>query len=143
MIYIMKGNDMSVTSDELIDAAKSIAGRFSLSGFHSNSAGDVAAALATPAGNVYTGICIDVACSLGFCAERAAIAEMLKNRETRVAKIVAVRYDGRILPPCGSCREMLAQVDRANTDAIVIVDDGEEVPLSDLLPRRWSEVERS
>jgi cytidine deaminase len=66
---------------------------------------------------------------------------MLKNRETRVAKIVAVRQDGVILPPCGRCREMLVQVDRANAAATVIVGDGKEVPLSDLLPMRWSEVE--
>lgn len=37
-------------------------------------AGGVAAALVTDKGNVYRGVCIDTACSLGFCAEHAAVA---------------------------------------------------------------------
>ena len=41
-------------------------------------AGAVAAALLTPAGNVHVGVCLDTACSLGHCAERAALAAMLE-----------------------------------------------------------------
>lgn len=40
-------------------------------------AGGVAAAILTAAGNVYTGVCIDTACTLGMCAERSAIANMI------------------------------------------------------------------
>ena len=43
-------------------------------------AGGVSAALLTASGNIFTGICIDTHSSLGFCAEHAAIAEMLKHR---------------------------------------------------------------
>jgi cytidine deaminase len=50
--------------------------------------------------NVYSGICLDYACGLGFCAEHAAVAEMLKHRETQIVKIVAVNKE-RILSPCG------------------------------------------
>jgi cytidine deaminase len=32
-------------------------------------AGEVSAAILTENGNVYTGVCIDSACSLGMCAE--------------------------------------------------------------------------
>lgn len=46
-------------------------------------AGHVGCALETVGGVVFTGICIDVPCSIGICAEQAAIAEMLKNRETK------------------------------------------------------------
>ena len=42
-------------------------------------AGHVGCALETVGGVVFTGICIDVPCSIGICAEQAAIAEMLKN----------------------------------------------------------------
>ena len=41
------------------------------------SAGSVAAVILTEAGNVYRGVCIDVPCSIGFCAEHAAIAAMV------------------------------------------------------------------
>ena len=66
---------------ELIEAARAVQGHFALSE-PDRSAGSVAAALRTRSGAVYTGICIDVSCGIGFCAEHAAIAEMLKHRET-------------------------------------------------------------
>lgn len=36
-------------------------------------AGGVAAAIETSSGNIYTGVCVDGACTLGICAERNAI----------------------------------------------------------------------
>ncbi|MDR1260286.1 MAG: cytidine deaminase [Oscillospiraceae bacterium] len=122
---------------KLLDAAKQVVGKFSLNGFEGNSAGQVASALITSKGNVYTGICMDVACNLGFCAEHAAIAEMLKNRETEVAWIVAILEDGKILPPCGRCREMLVQINECNVNTKVIINQGQMVPLSELLPFLW------
>ncbi len=98
-------------------------------------AGAVSAALLTEDGNVYTGVCVDLACGIGFCAEHAAVAEMLKNRETVVRKMVAVNERG-ILPPCGRCRELLAQVDRRNFSCEVILP-GEGRTLGDLLPDHW------
>jgi cytidine deaminase len=94
----------------------------------------VAAALQTVNGSVYTGICIDTACSLGFCAEHSAIAEMLKARESAIQMIVAVTSDGSIVPPCGRCRELIWQVDTRNAATTVIVGPDRTVLLSDLLP---------
>ena len=99
-------------------------------------AGDVAAALVTAGGNLYTGVCIDTACSLGFCAEHAAVAEMLKAREAEVRLIVAVNSHGEILAPCGRCRELLWQLHAANADAQVVVAETRVVPLRSLLPER-------
>jgi len=98
-------------------------------------AGGVAAALLSASGEIFTGICIDTACSLGFCAEHAAIAEMLKHRQTRIIAVIAVNYKGFVIPPCGRCREMLHQVDLANWDTKVILADT-VVTLRDLLPYR-------
>ena len=42
-------------------------------------AGGVAAAILTKNGNVYTGVCIDTACTLGMCAERNAIHTMITH----------------------------------------------------------------
>ena len=42
-------------------------------------AGGVAAAILTDQGNIYTGVCIDTASTLGMCAERNAIANMITN----------------------------------------------------------------
>ena len=102
-------------------------------------AGQVACALETATGNIFTGICIDLPCSLGFCAEQAAMAEMLKSRETQIVQILAVGEEGNVLPPCGRCREFMAQVDRRNLDALAAVSRFQAVPLKELLPKRWDE----
>ncbi|TIV59226.1 cytidine deaminase [Mesorhizobium sp.] len=97
-------------------------------------AGGVGAALVSATGIIYTGLCIDTGSSLGFCAEHAAIADMLKHRETQIAGIVAVSCEGNILPPCGRCRELIRQVDPANWHTRVLVAENVVVPLSELLP---------
>ena len=75
-------------------------------------AGGVAAAILTAAGNVYTGVCIDTACTLGMCAERSAIANMITNGESRIVRLVCVMGDGRVGMPCGACREFMMQLDK-------------------------------
>lgn len=66
-------------------------------------AGAVSAALLTEKENIYVGVCIDAACSLGMCAESNAIANMITNGESHIAKIVAVMPDGKTGIPCGAC----------------------------------------
>lgn len=97
------------------------------------------AAILTEAGNVYVGVCIDTACSMGFCAEHAAAAAMITAGEQHIEKLVAVGRDGRILPPCGRCREFLSQLDENNADARVLVREGTELLLRDLLPYDWKQ----
>ena len=125
--------------EDLIKKAREITGRLSLGG--DLSAGTVGCALVTRAGNLYTGICVDVYCGIGFCAEHAAIAEMLKHRETEIGMIVAVTIDS-ILPPCGRCRELMFQVNPENLKARVIVGQGKTATLQELLPMRWQDAEK-
>ena len=102
-------------------------------------AGGVAAALLTDNGNIYTGICIDTACSLGMCAERNAIANMLTNGENEITKLVAVMPDGKVGMPCGACRELMLQLS-SNSGKIEILSDYPEkiiITLSDLCPNWW------
>lgn len=119
----------------LIETAAALARPFAPS--EDCTAGGVAAALVTAAGTVYTGVCVDTACSLGFCAEHAAVAEMLKGRESHVHAVVAVDSDGAVLPPCGRCRELLRQVDARNEAAWVVLGAAEGCTLAELLPRPW------
>lgn len=51
---------------ELYEKAGSVAKPVKLSEY--GESGVVGAAILTDAGNVYTGVCIDTACSMGFCA---------------------------------------------------------------------------
>lgn len=69
---------------------------------------------------------------------------MVTAGEYAVAAIVAVyRQDDAqllILPPCGSCREFIRQVDPSNIDTRVVLGRDESVPLRELLPRHeWPE----
>lgn len=102
--------------------------------------GDVACALVTDKGNVYTGICIDAACSIGFCAEHAAISSMLTNGETRIMKLVSISEHGVIYPPCGRCRELISQIDENNVDTLIMIGDNEVKTLAELLPNDWKKI---
>ena len=121
-----------MTTRELVELAFKVTGTFKPSAVCT--AGGVGAALVTVAGNLYTGICVDTDCSLGFCAEHSAIAEMLKARESDIRLIVAVDTDGTILVPCGRCRELIRQVSPRNTATEVIIGRDRVVRLSELLP---------
>ena len=106
-----------------------------------NSAGDVACALLSSAGNLYFGVCIDVGSGIGFCAEHSAIAAMITAGESEIAKIVAVWGDGVVLPPCGRCREFMYQIDRTNfINTEVVLGKNRAVKLKDLLPHPYDEI---
>lgn len=101
--------------------------------------GCVGAALVTDQGNLFTGINLDLFCGIGFCAEHAAVAEMVKSGETRITKVVAATKDGNVLPPCGRCRELIFEIDPANLDTEVILDGAQKRTLRELLPHIWQE----
>lgn len=102
-------------------------------------AGGVAAAILTAAGNVYTGVCIDTACTLGMCAERSAIANMITNGESRIVRLVCVMGDGRVGMPCGACREFMMQLDKDSPGLEILADaeTGKTVRLRELMPHWW------
>lgn len=121
--------------DGLYEKAKSVLNPRRLS--PEAEAGGVGAALLTESGKVYTGVCIDTSSSMGFCAEHAAAAAMVTAGESRVVKMIAVNWDGKILPPCGRCREFISQLHPDNPNAEVMVTVGKIVHLRELLPYDW------
>ena len=74
------------------------------------------------AGSIYVGVCIDTASTLGMCAERNAIANMITNGEHQIDKMVAVVEDGSVGAPCGACREYMMQLDKDSGDIEILVD---------------------
>lgn len=126
---------MSMTFDALYERAKAVLNPRKLSEYAES--GGVGAALLTDSGSVYTGVCIDTACSMGFCAEHAAAAAMITAGESRVLKMVAVDWDGSILPPCGRCREFISQLHDDNLNTEVLVDEGVILTIRELLPHDW------
>ncbi|NLY51801.1 MAG: cytidine deaminase [Firmicutes bacterium] len=120
---------------ELYAKARSVVNPKKLSGLAE--AGGVGAAILAANGEVYTGVCIDTACSMGFCAEHAAAAAMVTAGQNLVLKLVAVDWEGKILPPCGRCREFISQLHPDNLNAEVMVAEDTVVTLRELLPYLW------
>jgi cytidine deaminase len=102
-------------------------------------AGGVAAAIESESGNIYVGVCIDTCSSLGMCAERAAIANMLTHGESRIRRVVAVMSNGKVGSPCGACREFMMQLDKnsSNIEILLDADSKSTVTLGALCPDWW------
>ena len=103
-------------------------------------AGGVAAAVEAESGRIYTGVCVDGACTLGVCAERNAIFNMITNGESRIKRVIAVGWDGRAMPPCGACRELMAQLmpkDYRGIEIMLNNEKNEVTTLGALTPSWW------
>lgn len=103
-------------------------------------AGGVAAAVESESGKIYTGVCVDSACTLGICAERNAIFNMITQGEQRIRRVIAVNRDGKAMPPCGACRELMAQLMPDGYRDIEIMLDYEKekvLTLGELTPKWW------
>lgn len=103
-------------------------------------AGGVAAAIESASGKIYVGVCVDTACTLGVCAERNAIFNMITNGENAIRRVIAIDRDGKAIPPCGACREFMTQLMPDDYRSIEIMMDYENnriVTLGDLTPEWW------
>ncbi len=103
-------------------------------------AGGVAAAIESESGKIYTGVCVDGACTLGICAERNAIFNMLTNGENSIKRVIAVNWDGKAMSPCGTCRELMSQLmpkDYKNIEVMLDYETGRVVTLGELTPEWW------
>lgn len=103
-------------------------------------AGGVGAAIESASGRIYVGVCVDGACTLGICAERNAVFNMLTNGEDAIRRVVAVNWDGKVMPPCGACRELMAQLmpeEYKNVEVMLDYEKNEIVTLGALTPRWW------
>ena len=103
-------------------------------------AGEVAAAILSKGGNIYTGVCVDTCSTLGICAERNAIFQMLTQGEQRIDRVLAVMPDGRTGAPCGACRELMVQLMPGEYRDVQIMLDYETkktTTLGRLTPEWW------
>jgi len=100
---------------------------------------DVGAAVVSTDGDVYTGVCVGTD-SNTICAERTAIATMIGASQSYLVHTVVAVWkdeDGAIyvIPPCGHCRQFIADMHPDNIPVTqVILSHDVVVPLSALLP---------
>lgn len=70
----------------------------------------VGAALITDTGNIYKGCNVENSSyGLSICAERNAIFNMVANGEQVITEIAIYVDSEKIFPPCGACRQVLAE----------------------------------
>ena len=103
-------------------------------------AGEVSAAILSKSGKIYTGVCIDTCSTLGICAERNAIFNMITNGEQEIDKVLAILPDGSTGAPCGACRELMVQLMPNSYKDIAIMLDYENekiIKLGDITPEWW------
>lgn len=123
---------------ELYNAARSVQNERQISDYIS--AGGVAAAVQSKSGKIYTGVCVDTCSTLGICAERNAIFNMLTNGEHEISRVLAIMEDGKTGTPCGACREFMVQLMPKNYKQIQIMldyDNNKIVTLGELTPHWW------
>ena len=102
--------------------------------------GEVSAAILSRTGKIYTGVCIDTCSTLGICAERNAIFNMITNGEQEIDKVIAILPDGSSGAPCGACRELMVQLMPEKYKGIQIMMDYRQeriMTLGELTPEWW------
>lgn len=125
--------------NEMYDAAKSVFNARKISDYIE--AGGVAAAILSKSGKIYTGVCIDTCSTLGICAERNAIFNMITNGDEEIDKVICIMPDGKAGgAPCGACRELMVQLMPKTYGEIEIMmnfDSGRIMKMSELCPEWW------
>ena len=123
---------------DMYDAAKSVLKEKVISDFVT--AGGVSAAVLSKSGKIYTGVCIDTASTLGICAERNAIFNMITNGEYEIDRVLCIPPMEGKGAPCGACRELMVQLmpgKYKDIDIMIDYNNDRVMKLGDLTPEWW------
>lgn len=100
----------------------------------------VGAAVRGASGQVYRGCNVEnVAYPEGTCAEAGAIAAMVAAGETELVEVAVIADSPGPVPPCGGCRQKLAEFGRPETPVLLGTTAGATLAttISELLPGRF------
>lgn len=100
----------------------------------------VGAAIRAASGTVYRGCNVEnVAYPEGTCAEAGAIAAMVAAGETVLVEVAVIADSPAPVPPCGGCRQKLAEFGAGDVPVTLATTDGVmfETTIGELLPGRF------
>lgn len=100
----------------------------------------VGAAIRGASGAIYRGCNVEnVAYPEGTCAEAGAIAAMVAAGETVIAEVAVIADSPSPVPPCGGCRQKLAEFAQGDVSVTMATVDGAELRMTvaELLPGRF------
>ena len=125
--------------EEMYNAAKAVLKPVTISDYVS--AGEVSAAVRSKTGKIYTGVCIDTCSTLGICAERNAIFNMITNGEYEIDRVLCISPNEGKGGPCGACRELMVQLMPGGKykDIDIMMDYANDIvmKLGELTPEWW------
>ena len=101
----------------------------------------VGAAVRGASGAVYVGCNVEnVAYPEGTCAEAGAIAAMVAAGETALVEVAVIADCPTPVPPCGGCRQRLAEFGNGQTPVVLATTDGAllHTTIGELLPGSFS-----
>lgn len=102
----------------------------------------VGAAIRAESGRVYQGVNVEnAAYPEGTCAEAGAIAAMIAGGDTRISEVAVIADAPRPVPPCGGCRQKLAEFGRGDVKVTLATTRGmvQETSIADLLPGAFTD----
>lgn len=97
----------------------------------------VGAAIRAASGRIYRGCNVEnVAYPQTMCAEAGAIAAMVAGGDSEITAVAVIGDCANPLPPCGGCRQKLAEFAAPSVPVSMATTDGKETvaTLGDLLP---------
>ena len=100
----------------------------------------VGAAIRSPSGAVHVGCNVEnVAYPEGTCAEAGAISAMVAAGETELIEVAVIADSPSPVPPCGGCRQKLAEFGKGHVPVLLATTDGATLAttVGELLPGRF------
>lgn len=97
----------------------------------------VGAAIRAASGKIYSGCNVEnVAYPEGTCAEAGAIAAMIAAGDTVIAEMLVIADCPSPVPPCGGCRQKIAEFAASDVRVTLCTTDGamRVMTVADLLP---------
>ncbi len=120
--------------EKLLEVARQVAGN----SYSPYSEFRVGAALRLTNGETITGTNVEnVSYGLTICAERAAVVRAVSQfgPKIRIAAVAVANLNGKPSPPCGACRQVLAEFTEPGAPVIFPVADGTlTMTFGELLP---------
>ncbi|GAB5445332.1 cytidine deaminase [Gymnodinialimonas sp.] len=101
----------------------------------------VGCAIRSVEGNVFLGCNVEnVAYPEGTCAEAGAIAAMIAAGDTRIAEVAVIADSPTPVPPCGGCRQKLAEFAQGDVTVTLATTQGptERTDVATLLPGQFT-----
>jgi cytidine deaminase len=130
----MKRFTLTAEDHALAEQARRLIGQRQKENWHA-----VSAVLKTKSGKIFEGLHLEAYVGrIAVCAEATAIGAAAVQGDTAIDTIVAVYKTGKVISPCGMCRELISDY---SPGAMVILQDENglfKTPVRELLPLKYA-----